>query len=49
MTEYELKLPSQLLSSLMNDKNALAELLEEILNQVLRLQAEDQLGAGHYE
>jgi transposase-like protein len=46
MTEYELKVPGQLLSSLMNDKNALAELLEKILNQVLEVQAEDQLGAG---
>ena len=49
MTEYELKVPGQLLSSLMDDKNALAELLEEILNQVLEVQAEDQLGAGRYE
>ena len=46
MTEYELKGPGQFLSSLMNDKNALAELLDEILNQVLEVQAEDQLGAG---
>jgi len=28
MTEYELKVPGQLLSSLLSDKNALAELLE---------------------
>jgi len=49
MTEYELKVPGQLLSSLMNDKNALAELLEAILNQVLETQAEEQLGAGRYE
>lgn len=49
MTEYELKVPGQLLSSLMNDKNALAGLLEAILNQVLETQAEEQLGAGRYE
>lgn len=49
MTDYELKVPGQLLSSLMSDKNALAALLEDILNQVLEVQAEDQLGAGRYE
>jgi hypothetical protein len=49
MTEYKLKVPGQLLSSLMNDKNALAGLLEEVLNQVLDVQAEDQSGAGRYE
>ena len=49
MTDYELKVPGQLLSSLMSDKHALAELLEDILNQVLEVQVEDQLGAGRYE
>lgn len=49
MTDYELKVPGQLLSSLMSDKHTLAELLEDILNQVLETQAADQLGAGRYE
>jgi hypothetical protein len=39
MTDYALKVPGQLLSSLMSDKHALAELLEDILNQVLETQA----------
>ena len=43
MTEYELKVPGQLLSSLLSDKNALAELLEAILNPILEVQAAEQL------
>ena len=35
MTEYELKVPGQLLSSLLSEKNGLAELLEAILNPIL--------------
>ena len=35
MTEYELKVPGQLLSSLRSEKNGMAELLEAILNQHL--------------
>jgi transposase-like protein len=49
MTEYELKVPGQLLSSLLSDKNALAELLEAILNPILEVQAAEQLGAERYE
>lgn len=49
MTEYELKVPGQLLSSLLSDKNGLAELLEAILNPILEAQAVEQLGAERYE
>lgn len=49
MTEYELKVPSNLLSSLLGEKDAIAGLLEEVLNQVLEAQATEQAGAGRYE
>ncbi len=49
MTEYELKVPGQLLSSLLSNKNGLAELLEAILNPILEAQAVEQLGAERYE
>ena len=49
MTEYELKVPRQLLSSLLSEKNGMAELLEVILNQILEAEAADQLGAERYE
>lgn len=49
MTEYELKVPGSLLSSLLGEKDALAGFLEEVLNQVLEAQAAEQIGAGRYE
>jgi len=49
MTEYELKVPGSLLSSLLGDKDAIAGLLEEVLNQVLEAQVTEQIGAGRYE
>lgn len=49
MTEYELKVPGSLLSSLLGEKDALAGFLEEVLNQVLEAQATEQIGAGRYE
>lgn len=49
MTDYELKVPSNLLSSLMGEKDALAGLLEEVLNQILEAQVAQRVGAGRYE
>ena len=49
MTEYELKVPGSLLSSLLGEKDAIAGLLEEVLNQVLEAQVTEQIGAGRYE
>lgn len=49
MTEYKLKVPGSLLSSLLGEKEALAGFLEEVLNQVLEAQATEQIGAGRYE
>ena len=49
MTEYELKVPGQLLSSLLSNKNGLVELLEAILNPILEAQAVEQLGAERYQ
>ena len=49
MTEYELKVPGRLLSRLLGEKDAIAGLLEEVLNQVLEAQATEQIGAGRYE
>ncbi len=39
MTEYELKVPGKLLSSLLGEKDAITGLLEEVLNQMLEAQA----------
>lgn len=49
MTDYELKVPGKLLSSLLGKKDGLAGLVEAVLNQVLEAQAAEQVGAGHYE
>lgn len=49
MTDYELKVPGSLLSSLMSDQDGFARLLEEVLNQVLEAQVSEQLGADRYE
>lgn len=49
MTDYELKVPGKLLSSLLGEKDALSGFLEEVLNQVLEAQAAEQVGAGRYE
>lgn len=42
-------MPGELLSSLMSERDALARLVEEVLNQVLEAQAAEQLGALRYE
>jgi len=49
MTDYEIKLPSELVSSLMSEGNGFAQLLTGVLNQVLEAQATEQIGAGPYE
>ena len=49
MTEYELKVPGQLLSSLLSEKAGWAELLEAILNPILEAQAVEQLGAERHQ
>lgn len=49
MTDYEINVPSHLLSSLLNEQDGLAKLLEAVLNQLLDAQASEQVGAGRYE
>lgn len=49
MTDYEIKLPGELLSSLMSDNTGFAQLLGSVLNQVLEAQATEQIGADRYE
>jgi len=49
MTDFEINVPSNLLSSLLTEQNGLAKLLEAVLNQVLDAQASEQVGAGRYE
>lgn len=49
MTDYEINIPSGVLSSLLSEKNGLATLVEAVLNQVLDAQASEQVGAQRYE
>lgn len=49
MTDYEINIPGGILSSLMSEKNGLATLVEEVLNQILDAQASEQVGAQRYE
>ena len=49
MTDYEIKLPGELLSSLMSDNTGFAQLIGSVLNQVLEAQATEQIGADRYE
>ena len=49
MTDYDVKVPGQLVSSLMTEKGGFAELLEVMLNQVLEAQVAEQIGAGRYQ
>jgi len=49
MTTYEIKLDAELVSSLMSNGDAIAQLLSGVLNQVLEAQATDQIGAKPYE
>ncbi len=50
MAEYEVKVNEALLSNLLSGgKEGLGERVESVLNQVLEVQAGEQLGAGRYE
>ena len=49
MTDYEIKLPGDLLSSLMSENTGFAQLIGSVLNQVLEAQATEQIGADRYE
>ena len=49
MTDYEMKLPGELLSSLMSEHTGFAQLIGSVLNQVLEAQATEHLGADRYE
>ena len=49
MTVYEIKLPKELLSSLMTESTGFAQLIGSVLDQVLEAQATEQIGADRYE
>ena len=49
MTDYEPKLPGELLSSLMTENTGVAQLIGSVLNQLLEAQATEQIGADRYE
>ena len=49
MTDYDVKVPGAMLSSLMTEKGGFAELLEMMLNQVLEAQVSEQIGAERYQ
>lgn len=49
MTDYQIKLPGELLSSLMSENTGFADLIGSVLNQVLEAQANEQIGAQRYE
>jgi transposase-like protein len=49
MTDYDVKIPGQLVSSLMTEKSGFADLLEVMLNQVLEAQVSEQIGADRYQ
>ena len=49
MTDYEIKLPKELLSSLMTESTGFAQLIGSVLDQVLEAQATEQIGADRYE
>ena len=49
MSDYQIKLPGELLSSLMSDNTGFAQLIGSVLNQVLEAQATEQIVADRYE
>ncbi|MFQ5589394.1 MAG: transposase [Nitrospiria bacterium] len=49
MADYEINVSDGLLSNLMTEQDGLAQLLESVLNQVLEVQASEQIGAERYE
>lgn len=49
MTDYNIKIPSSLLSSLLGEGRGFGPLIEDVLNQLLEAQVTEQLGAERYE
>ena len=49
MSDYQIKLLGELLSSLMSDNTGFAQLIGSVLNQVLEAQATEQIVADRYE
>ena len=49
MTDYDVKVPGHMVSSLMSDKGGFGSLLEVMLNQILEAQVSEQIGAERYE
>jgi len=49
MTDYEVKLNSEAMSNLLTSKDGLAQLIEEVLNQVLEAEVTEHLKAERYE
>ena len=49
MADCEIKLPEELLSSLMSESTGFAQLLGSVLNQVLEARATEQIGADRYD
>lgn len=49
MTDYEVKLNREAMSNLLTSKDGLAQMVEEILNQVLEAQVTEHLRAERYE
>lgn len=49
MTDYNVKVPGHMVSSLMSDKGGLGSLLEVMLNQILEAQVSEQIGTERYE
>ena len=48
MTEYDIKLPKDKLVALLNENDAMAELVTSVINQVLEAQMSEHLGAERY-
>lgn len=49
MTEYEVKLKREALSNLLTSKDGLAQMIEEVLNQILEAEVTEHLKAERYE
>ena len=49
MAEYEVSVKRELLKGLLSSRDGLAQLVEEILNQILEAQVSEALGAEKHE
>jgi len=49
MAQYQITIDKKLLHQLFSNDDALASLVQEILNQILQAQVAEHLGAGHYQ